>query len=239
MQINDVATQLGVFQEVDALCDSDISSYPVEAKTRRANIALEELELIALMADGKWRFDDKNYSTNPTGLQTLVTGTQEYTFDSTLLILEYVEVLMLDGIHWQRCNPIDITEEFDPSNQQALTGLPNEYYKRGNKIGLMPIPTTGYVTLTNGLKVTFKRQASLFTASDTTKEPGIASPFHGSLFAKKIALPYCKTYKKDRVSQLQADINEETKLFRSYYANRSNDGEDGRTKLGMGRINPR
>lgn len=236
MQFNDTSTRQGICQEIDSLCDSDATSYTIEDKTRRANTALQELELMALLASGTWQFDDSNQTSNPTGLQTLSTGVQEYAFDSTLLTIERVEVLLADGTTWKALDPLDETQiEGSLTDYLEVTGIPTEYYKRGKFLGLVPIPITGKVTMTNGLKVQFARTASLFTTTDTTKEPGIAGPFH-YLIALKASLPYCKTYKKDRVAQLQLDIIEGERKFKRYYESRSKD-ESGR--LTMAQINSR
>jgi hypothetical protein len=48
------------------------------------------------------------------------------------------------------------------------------------------------------------------------------------------ALPYCKTYKKDRVAQLERDIFEETKEMLKFYSSRE---KDKRKIMSMRRIN--
>lgn len=234
MQFNDTSTELGICQEIDDLCDTNVSSYSLAKKARRANTALLELELLALMASGTWQFDDKNYTSLPTGLKTMVSGTQEYQFDSSLLNIEKVEILLANGTYWQTLNPID--ENLKDNAYLTITGTPLEYYKRGEFIGLTPIPTTGNVTMTNGLRITFSRTGSLFVASDTTKEPGIAAPFH-ILIAQMSALPYCKTFKKDRVAELVLSIREGKKLLEKYYASRAKD--EGGGQMTMARVSGR
>lgn len=221
LQFNDVAGGQGICQEVDDLCDSDENSYTLVSKARRANIALEELELTALMADGLWQFDDKNYSSQPSGVQTAVDGQQEYDFDSTLLFIERVEIKDVNGI-WRKLDPMDEINTPLTQTDLAVQATPSFYYKRGNKFGFDTVPKSTNMTLTNGIKVYFKRTASLFVSTDTTKTPGIASPFH-VLIAQKTALPYCKTYKKDRVAQLVLDIDAGEKRFVKYMANRAKD----------------
>lgn len=236
MVFNDTAGGQGICQEIDSACDSDVLSHTLEVKTRRANVALQQLELIALQASGAWEFDDSNYSTLPTGLQSLSNGTAEYAFDSTLLEVQRVEVLLADGTTWNKLKPLD--ERMIPgslTDYLEIPGVPFEYYKRGKFIGLTPVPETGKVTMTNGLKVYFTRTGSLFTTSDTTKEPGIASPFH-ILIAKKVAIEFCKTYKKDRVPQLAIDIAVGEKALKEFYSSRR---KDEAPRMTMRRIKPR
>ncbi len=227
LYFNDVSGGQGVCQEMDDQCDSDADSYPLASKARRVNSAVLKLELKAMFCAGGWRFDDTNNGVNQTGLQTLVSGTQEYIFDSTLMFIESVEVLLADGVTWQKLTELDpALISGSPKQYLSLTGLPMQYYKRGNYLGLTPIPVTGSVTLINGLRVTFTRRGSLFTAADTTKTPGIEPTFH-ELVALMASLPYCKTYKKDRVPQLVLDIQEQTKEFEKYYSSRSKDNSGG------------
>ena len=218
---NDTNTELGICQEIDSICDTDTNSYTLAAKARRANAALEELELMALMADGRWQFDDSNYSSLPTGLMNAVDGQSEYSFDSTLLFIERIEILDSGGV-WQKLGQMDEIAEDETQTDLAVEGTPTEYYKRGNKFGFNFVPKSTNMTLTNGIKVYFKRVASLFVATDTTKAPGIPSPFH-ILVAQKASLTHCRSYKKDRVAGLLADIAAGEKRFLAYYASRSKD----------------
>lgn len=228
MVFNDTVTNLGICQEVDDLCDSDTTSYSLAKKTRRANTALETLISKIINADGTWQFDDTNYTTLPIGVGNLVSGQNSYTFASDFLDLEEVDILDLSGVY-RRIFPFDPSElnmsfeqYFNISTSTTPTGIPLFYDKQGDSIRLVPAPSATYCTLTNGLKIRFKRTGSLFTAADTTKEPGIASPYH-IIVAWMMALPYCKTYKKDRVQQLELDIATETRNMLDYYSKREKD----------------
>lgn len=223
MQFNDTTTMLGICQEIDSLCDSTPTSYPLSAKTRRVNQSLETLVAKIINADGTWQFDDSNFTTNPIGTGDLESGQSSYTFNDDFLDIESVKVMDANGTYIL-LTPFD-ESELGMSVEEyfgSQTGMPRYYDKLGKTIKLYPTPITGSVTLTAGLKVKFKRTGSLFTASDTTKEPGIASPWHVTI-AKMSALPYCKTYKKDRVAQLDKDIDSETKEMLIHYSSREKD----------------
>lgn len=235
MVFSDTTTKLGLVQEIDSLCDSDSVSYPVADKTRRLNTALEEIVGKLIARNGNWEFDDSNFTSMPIGKTDLVEGQQDYTFDVSHLIIERVEVLGVDGI-WQLLNPIDLEsiggaiEEY-----QKASGFPNEYDKRGSSILLYPPPTATEVTLSSGLRAYFQRTASLFAATDTTKVPGFASPYH-IILAYKAALPYCQSYKKDRVALYLNEVNRLEKELMNFEANKE---KDIRTRLTMRGINPR
>lgn len=188
------------------LCDADITSYPLAKVVRRFNIALEELVALIITADGTWQYDDTNHTDLPVGTGDLVEAQQSYSFASEYLEIEIVKVKDADG-NWHTLKLVDDKnfrsiplEEYFPT-----TGLPTHYDKEGDTIKLYPAPTATDVTLTSGLKVHFKRTADLFTVSDTDQEPGLPSPFH-VLLPYMAAIPYCMTYKKDRIRELERKV---------------------------------
>lgn len=126
-------------------------------------------------------------------------------------------VLTTDGVY-KRIEPFDPEElgmSFDEwANTTSGTppnGFPEYYDKLGDSIRLDKSPIATYVTLASGLKVRFKRTASLFTAVSTTvadtTEPGFASPFH-IIIPYMASVPYCAIYKKDRVAWLLKEIGD-------------------------------
>lgn len=210
MVFYNATTKQGVCQEVDRLCDTTDTSYSRLAKTSRINNALEEVVGDILSFDGGWDFDDTNYSSLPIGTATLVADQKDYSFDTSHLEIQRVQVKDVNGL-WHLLEPIDkaniniALDEFEKTS-----GIPRYYDKQGISIFLYPAPDNGVsVTLTAGLKVFFKRTASLFTAVDTTTtdstEAGFASPFH-QILAYMASIPYCMTYKKDRVALYERKV---------------------------------
>lgn len=205
-------TGQGICQETDYLCDSDPSSYPRLDKTRRANAALEEIVAEIIQVDGLWQWDDSNRTDLPIGTQTLVEGQSVYSFNDKFLQLLEVQVKDVDG-HWHIIQPIDQKEYSSSTPLEedfATAGLP-EYYDKvtDDTIKLLPAPTATACTLASGLKIKFQRTANLFTpvsttAADTT-QPGFVSPYH-IIIAYMMAIPYCMTYKKDRVATYERKV---------------------------------
>lgn len=206
MQFNDTTNKQGICQEVDDICDTNSTSYPIASKVRRANSAMEEIVADILLADGRWQFDDTNHTTLPIGTGTLQNGVQSYTFSEDFLRVEQVKVKNAAG-EWEVLKPLDNADFADIALEEyfADSGMPTHYDIIGDTIKLYPSPSTSAVTLTNGLKVHFARTVELFTASDTTKEPGFPSPFHIAV-AWMTALPHCAAYKKERVVWLEKRI---------------------------------
>lgn len=211
--------------ETRALCDTDSDSYQDAILLRRVNAAYEDIVGKILGCDGTWQFDDTNYTTLPIGKVTMVAGQQDYSFDVNHLQIERASVLDENG-DWQPLIPLDettVTE--DLAEFHSTNGRPIYYAKKGSSIFLYPAPAAANVTLTSGLKVYFQRTASIFTSAEVTtgtKIPGFASIFH-PLICYKAALPYCLTYKKDRVPAYMNEIARLEKELVKFYSRREKD----------------
>ena len=230
MQFNGHATNQDLVSEVNDLCDSDSTSYPTAAKRRRMNTALETLIGKVISADGTWEYDDTNYTTSPRGTATLVEGQEQYSFSSEYLEVTEIDVLTTTAGVWRRVKSLSrddlkglTTEEyFGVTSGNPNTGLPEYYDIEGDSIRLFPAPTSTYVTLAGGLRVSFKRTADLFVDGDTTQEPGLPSPYH-ILLAYYAAIPYCAIYKQDRVAWLEKKWDEGIKDLIKFFSHRDHD----------------
>ena len=215
-----------IIAELNTLCDSNDTSYPSADKLRRINFAYEYIIMLIQGCDGLWQFDDQNYTDFPIGTTTLVNSQNDYAFDSAMLEIERAEVKDISGI-WQILYPIDKSQINEAIDEFYKTdGLPLYYDKQGASIILYPAPDNGVsVTLASGLKIYFKRTASIFTAAEVTtgtKVPGFASPYH-MILAYMAAIPYCQSYKKDRVPILMAEVERLKKLIIQHYGRREQD----------------
>lgn len=218
-------------QEIRDLCDADTTSYTAATLLRRVNNALETLVGKIINSDGNWQYDDTNYTDLPVGTGNLVSGQSSYSFSSEYLDILEVMILTTGGIY-QRITPFDPSElgqSFDEWVGSATgtppDGFPQYYDKVGDSIRLDRSPTATHATLTNGFKVRFKRTADLFTSAQVTtgtKVPGIASPYH-QLIAYMAAIPYCMTYKKDRVALYEKKVDEMTRDMLEFYTRRAKD----------------
>lgn len=191
------------------LCDADTNSYTAAPLLINVNQAYERVVSIILGCDGRWQFDDTNYSTFPIATTTLVNSQPDYQFDSTHLQIERVSVMDVNGTYYDLL-PIDQSDiEGDPANFYTTDGRPVYYDKQGSSLVLYPAPDNGVsVTLAAGLKVYYKRTADVFTSAQVTagtKVAGFASPFH-SVLAYMAALPYCVKYKPERVVSIEREI---------------------------------
>lgn len=223
-----MATIADINLEARDLCDADTTSYPAATLLRRINQAYEQVVGWLINADGTWQFDDSSYTASPSGTQTLVAGQSAYSFNDKFLQLLEVQIKDING-NWKILTPID---QIEYSNSQPLSeafktnGLPIYYDKISeDTIKLYPAPAAANCTLADGLKIIFKRTANIFTSAEVTtgtKEPGFASPFH-FILAYMAAIPYCMTYKKDRVALYEKRVMDLKKELLSLYALRERD----------------
>lgn len=232
--------------EARSLVDADATSYPAvtsnaeDVLLRRINTAYENVVGWLINADGTWQFEDTNYLDFAIGTFTLVSGQSRYSFNDKFLQLEEVQILNKSGVY-QIIHPIDQKEydEFTPLSEAYKTaGRPLAYDKvSDDTIDLFPAPDNGInVTLAAGLKIKFKRTASLYTAAEVTtgtKQPGFASPFH-IILAYMAALPYAVSFKRDRVTILEAKIQQMKIDLLKHYGRRS---KDERKRMSMSPIN--
>lgn len=224
--------------ETRSLCDADTNSYTAADLLRRVNASYERRVGQIIGADGLWQFDDSNYTDFPIATTTLVAGQQDYTFDSTMLEVEGVSIKDANG-NYQKLTPIDDKQlGVDPTEFLKTDGMPTHYDKQGRSILLYPAPAAGQVTLTAGMKVFFKRTADVFTSAQVTtgtKQPGFAAPYH-VILAYDAAIPYCMTFKPEKVNGLRFEADRIEKEMLQHYGRRE---QDRRKRMTMQGINSR
>ena len=233
MRFNDTGnTHDSIAHQVDFLCGSNNTSYPLADKARNLNIAVESLAGKIIQLDGMWKFDDPNQTDFPRGTATLVEGQELYSFASEYLVIKKIEIKDTSSV-WREIQPIDTdqlessTEEYfgTDSSGNPTKNMPEFYALTGRHIRLFPAPAAANVTLASGLRVTFERTIDLITASDTTQQPAIQSPFHG-LLCYMVSIPYCMIFNKDRVRSYEQKVLEGTKDCLEYYSNRGEDNDN-------------
>lgn len=232
-----------LIHELWDLCDADITSFPLVRAIRGINSALEQIIGELINADGTWQFDDTNYTDFPIGTYTLVNSQERYSFNDKFLQLIEVSVKNKNG-DFQILRPIDQKEYSDliPLAEAYETdGMPVAYDKvSDDTIDLFPAPDNGVsVTLASGLKIKFKRTASIFAMTDadtitsaTSKQPGFASPFH-IILAYMTAIPFCANYKKDRVAGYERKVIDLRAAIMKHYGRREKDKRKVATTRGI------
>jgi hypothetical protein len=205
--------------------DSDDTSYPAVLDTDigiiNLNAAVETL-VSKIEQDCDFPFDDENFANIAEGTIDLEEGVSKYTITDRFRHILEIKVKDIDG-NYHIVEPVFQEEDSNiVETEEALTGLPTKYRMVGRTIFLRVSPTATSVTLTAGLLFKYTRTSYQITTADVTAGSlilGIDTAFHTTV-AKMAALPYCATYKKDRVARLERDILIETNDCIKLYANR-------------------
>lgn len=167
-----------IIADIDFMCDTNSTSYPIEAKTRNANRWAYQAQLAFIDGNSRWQMDDSNLATLPHLTTTIVNGQGDYTLPSEFLRLERVEVKDSAG-DYKLLLPLDHRDiKTGYTEFEETDGLPKYYDVVGNSINLFPKPSTTDVTTTEGLRIHILREIDIFTTSDTTQELGFPEPFH-------------------------------------------------------------
>jgi hypothetical protein len=219
MIFSDPTDKGGIVEEIDFLCGTKAATYPLDHKVRNVNRGLDKVVAIILGADGRWQWDDTNYTDYPIATTDLVSGQKNYKMASDFLDITRVEWLDSNG-NWIKGTPLDqrdikvALEEFHSTN-----GTPLFYDKLSDSLALYPAPN---YNSTDGLKVYYQRVVSYFSDTDTTKVPGFANQFHRilSLYATK---DYALTKKPQILPQINNEIALLEREIQDFYGQRSKD----------------
>lgn len=187
MQFSDTSTKTGILQGIEEKVFGDKGYARITGDsdllyqfTNRVNRGLDRFYYLSMTADGRWQWDDNNYTDVAIATTNVVSGQRIYVF--ALDHLEIEKILIKDSTGtWKVLTPIDSSDNDEVAyieNNTGRTGLPTKYDKRGNVLYLDVTPN---YNSTGGLKIYFRRGADYFVYTDTTKVPGFASVFHGYL----------------------------------------------------------
>lgn len=177
---SDITNNLGLEQQVRSMARVDSTQWPTYKIVNSANNYLDKCAGYLIGSDRRFQWDDTNHTELPEGKRDLTVSVTDYSFltdeqGNTILTLTKVE--LLTGGYYVPLQPVDKDDEsYDANSFGQVSGTPSQYDKiADNVIRLDMIPTA---TVTNGLRFTFQRTPSYFTATDTTKAPGVAPILH-------------------------------------------------------------
>lgn len=170
----------GLLQELNRLCGTTTTNYPIKDKVADLNEALDWYVTLAFKSGLNWEFDDSNETSPPIDTQALVAGTNRYkvsAFTEKIINLIKLEVLDANGNglglipetmnsfgniigsesgRLASVNPLS----FQQTYIDAPSGTPTHYIKYGDFIYLRPNPS---YSIAAGLKAWFNRAANSFT----------------------------------------------------------------------------
>ena len=218
----------GILQSCEVMCFGD-SSYGritddadlLAQFTNRVNRAYDEFAFLALTSDGRWQFDDNNYTDLAIGQTNLVATQRNYTFSLEHLEIERVLIQNTSGT-WTEIRPLDASDVDSIAyfeNNTGRTGFPTQYDKRGDTLWLDFTPN---ISVTNGIKVYFTRGPSYFLTTDTTKKPGFASIFHDYL-ALNASANYSIIRQIPNAKSVYQLLEKKEKAIKDYFSKRNRD----------------
>ena len=221
MQFNSHSSGLDIISDITWWTGANITIYPINDRTRHANLALDKAIALILQSDSKWKWDDSNHSDLPIGVAKINSGQQNYGIAGiTFLTINEVQILNNAGTYDTLTAVLEDSQEGKDIMRKKNTGTPKYYLKKGDSIFLGPTPSSD---LTNGLRVFFQRNVSYFTTSDTTKVPGFAQPFH-RLISLYPSLDYLEVEEKwNRAKVVQKRITEMEAALVAFYSSRAKD----------------
>lgn len=189
---SDVVNNTGIIQQIEQNLFGDTGFGQISGNTQRLQLTTNyinegyaKFRNIAVKSDGKWQFDDNNYTDYPFAVQNLVANQQDYQFPVTFLEITSVEIQNTGGV-WYTLTEVDEREYSNDhvslTQQFIIPSQPYAFNRTANSIFLLPAPNYSASQLPNpstgGLKVKYKRPVSYFTYTDTTKVPGFADSLH-------------------------------------------------------------
>lgn len=223
---SDTVNNLGIVQQTRSMGRVDATQWPTYKIVNSCNNWLDKVTGYAIGADRRFQWDDTNHSELPEGTRDLTVNVTDYAFltdeqGNTILTLTKVE--MLENGYYRLLTPVDKNDEnYDQDSFGQVAGVPQYYDKiADNVIRLDTIPTA---TVSNGLRFTFQRTPSYFTASDTTKTPGVAPILHRG-FVIASAYDMALALGLANLQPLAVELQKETDFMLQYFSIRGMDND--------------
>ena len=226
MEFSNTTNKNGIIQlaeDYTDLGDGYISGNSTMLKkfTAYANEVSDDIWSVIWSSAGSWQWDDSNQTSLPQATTDIVSGQAKYTILPDILTIKRVEVKNENG-GWTKLKPFTREKTATSIGElETRLGCPTHYFVFNDTIQLYPTPS---YDLVGGLKVFFDRAGVSFLPSDTTKSPGIASPFHG-LYPLGMAITWLKIKQPNSPSlaQYQRDYAEQKQALIDFYAKRWED----------------
>lgn len=225
MVFSDVTNNTGIVEQARQMMRVDATQYPTYRIVNSVNNYLDTVTGYAISADRNFEWDDTNHTKLPIGTTDLTAGQSDYSFltdeqGNSILNLTRIDILDPDG-RYRKLELIDqsnIRQALD--EYESTNGLPTKYDKiADNIIRLYPTPAT---TVAGGLKFYFQRTASYFTATDTTKEPGVAPLLHRG-FVIAAAYDGALSLGLENLTSLSNEMIKEEMKMKKYFEARNTD----------------
>jgi len=225
MVFSNTSTNQGIVEQARSLMRVDSTQYPTAKIVASVNNYLDTCAGYLIGNDRRFQWDDTNHTKLPEGTTALTANQSDYSFltdeqGNKILTLTRIDILKEDG-KYERLELIDQEDiPYALGEFENVAGIPRYYDKiADNIIRLYPKPSA---TIAAGLKFYFQRTPSYFTASDTTKEPGVSPLLHRG-FVVSAAYDGALTLGLDNLSALSIERQYEEEKMRKHFNARNKD----------------
>lgn len=222
IQFNSHSDLQDVVSEINTVCNSDNNSYPLKAKARRVNAALDRFFTLAFQAGGMWSYDDPSNDTLPIQTINVTSGTSDYNWGT--FTSEIINILRIELANTSTADVFTVLKRLERGNYPitaldeiySSTGIPEYYDLVGEYIRLYPTPN---YAATAGLRVYLERNRVAFASTDTTKTLPVPSIF-SHYICNLAALPYLIEQDKPQVNSIAALVQRDEAAIINYFSNR-------------------
>lgn len=224
MDFSDSVNLTGIVQQTRVMARVDANQWPTVRIANSCNNWLDTITGYAIRSDRRFQWDDTNHTALPEGTAQLTSAVSDYSWltdEQENPILTLLGVSILQNGKYEPLKLADRNDQgYDPANFGQDSGTPTEYDKiADNIIRLDKKPTA---TVASGLKFYFQRVGSYFTASDTTKEPGVAPILHRG-FVIASAYDCAITLGLPNIQPISIEMAKEEQKMKDYFLLRGND----------------
>lgn len=203
----------------------DAAQYPTYRVVNSCNNWLDTVTGYAIGADSRFQWDDTNHTALPEATASLTINQSDYSFLTDAqgnAILELTGVALLTNGKYYPLTPVDRNEaSYDLATFGTVSGTPTSYDKiADNIIRLDYLPPA---TVALGLKFYFQRTGSYFTATDTTKTPGVAPLLHRGFIIASVYDALLAGIGSANLQAVSVEMQKEDMKMKEYFSNRNPD----------------
>lgn len=228
---SDVTNNTGILQRTRITARVDANQWPTANVVNSCNDWLNKIFTFGKDADHRFELDDTNHTKLPIGTTPLVTSQADYSFltdeqGNRITNLTAVSLLEIATNKEIPLYPVDRKQvsqyRFGFNDFGITAGTPTRYDKIADNVIKLDYAPTATDVAQYSLKYYFQRSPSYFTASDTTKQPGVADDLHRG-FVIASAYDAAFTLGLENLQALSVELQKEEQKLVDYFASRETD----------------
>lgn len=231
IQFSDTSNNTGILQRARITARVDANQWPTANVVNSCNDWLNKIFTYGKGADHRFELDDTNHTKLPIGTTSLVAAQADYSFltdeqGNRITNLTAVSLLEIATNKEIPLLPIDRKQysryRIGYNDFGVTAGTPTRYDKIADNVIKLDYAPTSADAVKYSLKYYFQRSPSYFTASDTTKAPGVADDLHRG-FVIASAYDAAFTLGLDNLQALSVELQKEEMKLEDYFASRETD----------------